>query len=143
MLNEMYKTKILIVLFYLSILFSCNKNEDEGSNAIYQSWLVLDFMSVESVAYPKDKDFNPVIKFKNDGSYSLKLDLNSCSGSFTLTGENNISISAAGCTKICCDSEFSKKFVAMLPRVSEYSIEGNKLKLNVSGWGWIEMKVVN
>jgi heat shock protein HslJ len=121
------------------MLFSCDKSENECSCDIYQRWEVTEFMSVESVAYPKKNGFNPVIEFKNNGLYSLKLDVNHCSGSFTLTGENNVSISSAGCTKICCDSEFSKKFVTMLTQVNKYSIEGNKMKLNVPGWGWIEL----
>ena len=124
----------LVVLMLIIFLFSCEKSKCEGSGNIYQSWEVTDFMSVESVAYPKDNNYKPVIEFENDGRYSLKLDKNSCSGSFTLTGKNNISISAAGCTKICCDSEFSKKLTAMLPQVKDYSIEGSKLKLNVLDW---------
>lgn len=100
------------------------------------------FMSIESVAYSKDKNYNPVIQFNTDGSYSLKLDINYCGGSFSLTGENGIAISAGGCTKICCDSKFSQKFTEMLPKVISYSIERNKMKLNVSGWGWIELEAV-
>lgn len=129
----------LVVLLLIIFLFSCDKTENEGSDNIYQSWEVTDFMSVESVAYSKDKNFSPIIEFRNDGRYSLKLDVNNCSGSFTLTRESNIDISAAGCTKICCDSKFSQKFIAMLPQVTSYSIEGKIMKLNVPGWGWIEL----
>jgi hypothetical protein len=60
-----------------------------------------------------------------------------------LTGKNNISISAEGCNKICCDSEFSKKIVAMLTQITSYSIEGNKMKLIVSGCGSIELELYN
>jgi heat shock protein HslJ len=133
----------LVVFLFIVFLFSCDKKENEGLNNIYQSWEVTDFMSLESVAYPKDNSYNPVIEFKNDGSYSLKLDKNSCSGSFTLTEENNISISAAGCTKICCDSKFSQKFLEVLPQVTDYSIDENKLKLNIVGWGWINLVLNN
>lgn len=139
----MNTTKILLIAFFLSIFFSCDKEDNEWSCDIYQNWEVMDFMSVESMAYSKDKGFNPVIEFKKDGSYFLKLDRNGCSGSFALTGENNIDISGAGCTKICCDSKFSLKFAEMLPKVISYSIERNKMKLNVSGWGWIELELNN
>lgn len=133
----------LTTFLFISILFSCDKSENEGSGELFHSWVIMDFMSVESAAYAKDKNFSPVIEFKKDGRYSLKLDVNNCSGTFNLTGESNIDISAAGCTKICCDSKFSQKFVAMLPQITDYSIEGNKLKLNVPGWGWIELKLNN
>ncbi|TNF45172.1 MAG: META domain-containing protein [Bacteroidetes bacterium] len=97
---------------------------------------------MKTLAYPKDKNFSPVFEFRNDGRYSLKLDVNNCSGSFSLTSESNIDISVAGCTKICCDSKFSQKFVAMLPQITSYSIEGKEMKLIIPGWGWIELKTV-
>lgn len=132
----------LVVFLFIIFLYSCDKDENGGVGDIYGKWEATAFISIESAGYPKNNNYNPVIEFKNDDRYSLKLDRNSCSGSFTLTGENNINISAAGCTKICCDSKFSQKFIGLLPQVNGYSIEGNKLKLNVSGWGWIEMKAV-
>ncbi|HSO85729.1 MAG TPA: hypothetical protein VLQ91_04205 [Draconibacterium sp.] len=39
----------LEVLLLVTLLFSCDKSEYEGSGNIYQSWEVTDFMSVESV----------------------------------------------------------------------------------------------
>ena len=98
-------------------------------------------MSVESVAYPKKDGYNPVIEFNNDGTYYLKLDMNSCIGIFTLTDNSGISMTAPGCTKICCDSEFSKKFVEMLPQVKSYQLENNNLKLEVPEWGWINLEL--
>lgn len=132
----------LVVFLFIIFLYSCDKDENGGAGDIYGKWEATAFISIESAGYPKNNNYNPVIEFKNDGTYSLKLDRNSCSGSFTLPGENNINISAAGCTKICCDSKFSQKFIGLLPQVNGYSIEGNKLKLNVSGWGWIELKAL-
>ena len=94
------------------------------------------------MGYSKNKNYNPVIEFNTEGSYSLKLDMNQCSGSLSLAGENGIAISAAGCTKMCCDSKFSQKFTEMLPRVKTFSIEGKILKLNIPDWGWIELIAV-
>jgi heat shock protein HslJ len=62
-------------------------------------------------------------------------------GNFSVSDNNVIQLSASGCTKMCCDSEFSKKFVQMLPQVESYQIEKNKLKLDVPGWGWINLKL--
>src|SRR5680860_199148 len=112
-MKNFLKTAV-IVFFLLAINVSCDKKHDEVVDII-NSWEVVDFMSVESVMYAKDKEFNPIIEFHENGAYSLQLDLNSCSGSFELTGEMEINITAAGCTKICCDSDFSRKFVLMLP----------------------------
>jgi len=44
---------------------------------------------------------------------------------------------------VCCDSEFSKKFVEMLPLVNSFSTEENILKLFVTEWGWIELKLIS
>lgn len=122
--------KILIFLFFV-LFISCEKEKKETTDDIYNTWEVVDFMSIESMLYSKNNNYNPVIEFKNDGSFSLKLDANNCFGSFEITGENNLKIGAAGCTKICCDSDFSNKFVEMLSQVESYSFEDNQLKLNV------------
>jgi heat shock protein HslJ len=121
------------------MIFSCDKSDPAENSSIYGKWEADDFMSVESAAYSKKDAFNPIIELKEDGSYLLKLDRNSCMGSFILKNSNNISFSASGCTEICCDSEFSNKFVLMLTQVKSYSIEKNILKLEIPGWGWIEL----
>jgi heat shock protein HslJ len=124
------------------IIFSCAKDETVNTS-IHGKWVATDFMSIESVLYSKKNGFNPEIEFKNDGSYNLKLDMNSCMGNFVLSGSNSISISASGCTKMCCDSEFSNKFVQLLPQVESYQFENNKLKLEIPGWGWINLELNN
>ena len=134
--------KIVILLLFV-ILFSCEKEKKDFASDIYATWEVVDFMSIESMSYPKDNNYNPVIEFKRDGSFTLKLDSNSCFGSFSFSGENGISIPRTGCTKMCCDSDFSIKLVEMLSRVETYSIEENKLKLNVSDWGWINLELAS
>lgn len=133
----------IITLLIIVFLFSCEKEKEKIAVDIYATWEVVDFMSIESVAYPKDNNYNPIIEFQQDGSFTLKLDRNNCLGSFTLSGVNGISIAGAGCTKICCDSDFSNKFVEMLSRVESYSFEENILKLNVSDWGWINLELAS
>lgn len=133
-----------LFIFSLLLLFSaCNDDDDDcGCNGgtIIGKWEVKEFMSIESVLYTKDTDYNPTIEFKSDGTTNIKLDVNSCFGDYGLREETTINISDAGCTKICCDSDFSKKFIEMLPQVGSYDIEADELKLNVSGWGWIELE---
>ncbi|NOR76590.1 MAG: META domain-containing protein [Draconibacterium sp.] len=123
------------------MLVSCNKDSVEVADDIYNSWEVVEFMSVESVHYSKIDNYNPIIEFRNDGDFSLKLDANNCVGSFNLFGESGIEITTPGCTKICCDSEFSNKLTIILSQVESYSIIENQLKLNISGWGWIDLKL--
>jgi len=138
----MRKTLIQIsILIILPLLFSCEKDKNEIAEDIYNTWEVVDFMSIESVLYAKNNGFNPTIEFKRDGSISVRLDANSCFGNFEIAEGDAIEIGELGCTKICCDSDFSNKFSIMLSRVESYSIEENNLKLNISDWGWINLKL--
>ena len=130
-------------LLFLIFLFSCKKNE-EGKvvpEDICHSWEIVDFMSVESVYYAKDPQKTILITFTTDNSYELKLDVNSCSGNFTINSDNEIEITGPGCTEICCDSDFSEKIVIMLPQVESYTFEGETLKLHVPAWGWINLEL--
>jgi len=97
-------------------------------------------MSIESVAYPKNENNKILLTFLKSGTYQLKLDINSCGGNFSLGKDNQINIGSTACTEACCDSEFSGKLAMMLSQVSTYGIEGNTLKLNIPGWGYIEFE---
>lgn len=126
-----------------AILFlSCNKNECNCSTDIYSKWEATDFMSFESVVYAKENGFNPILEFKTDGTLIFKLDKNSGTGTFETSGNNELEIANLGWTDMCCDSDFSEKFVEMLPQVTSYYIEDNVLKLYVSEWGWIDLKLL-
>ena len=100
-------------------------------------------MSIESMYYAKNNNYSPVIDFKTDGTYSIKLDLNYCLGTFSGADKNEITISAPGCTKICCDSPFSQRFSQILGSVKSYELTDGKLKLNFPEWGWIELLPVD
>lgn len=97
-------------------------------------------MSLESVNDAKNNDYNPTIEFKRDGTFNIIPDVNICFGDFELTGETDININNGGCTEVCCDSDFSLKFIIMLSEVNSYEIKGDILKLNVSDWGWIVLQ---
>lgn len=137
---EMCRVKITYLFVLVFVVFSCDKSETEVRKAFYGKWNVTGFISVESMAYPTKNGFYPNVEFKEDGSFKLNLDVNSCKGNFTLLENNQISISASGCTKMCCDSEFSNKLYQMLPQVGSYQIENNILKLEIPGWGWINLE---
>lgn len=132
--------KIFLTLILLSFLFSCNKEKCNCAESDFiGKWQAETFMSIESAGYPKNNEYFPLIEFKNDGTFTLSLDVNSCGGSYVLSGENFIGLSEVACTEICCDSPFSQKFAETLARVTSYSFEGQTLKLNVPEWGWIQL----
>jgi heat shock protein HslJ len=126
----------------LLLLLSCNKHQDLADNNLYHTWEAKNFMSIESVAYPKNENTPILLTFKKDGTYSLKLDINNCGGSFTSGKDNQLEFDFPACTEACCDSQFSQKLATLLPEVSTYKLDGRELKLNVPQWGYIELELV-
>lgn len=138
MLN--FSKSVGLVFVVLFSFISCNKDDKIAKN-IFNSWEIVNFVSLESGAYPKNNDYNPIIQFNKDGSYLLQLDVNNCNGNYTLSEENEITITTSTCTYVCCDSDFSEKITAMLPQVTSFNINKNKMKLDVPGWGWINLEL--
>jgi len=133
------KTSFLLIVILQFALGSCKRDGGTVGN-LYHTWEAKEFMSLESVVYPRIEGNKIQLTFDQSGSYSLKLDINYCNGRFT-SGENNqLQILSPGCSKACCDSRFSEKLTTMLPKVTSYSIEGTTLKLNVPQWGYIELE---
>lgn len=123
------------------ILVACNKDKVLVVEDICHTWEAKSFMSIESVAFPKNENTTILLTFKKDGTYSLKLDINSCGGNFT-SGENGkIEIESPTCTEACCDSKFSEKLATMLSKVTTYEIEGSALKLHIPQWGYIKCEI--
>lgn len=134
----------MLVLILLSFLSSCDKDKCDCTDSdLLGKWQAETFISLESVGYPKNNDYSPLIEFKKDGIFALNLDVNSCGGSYVLSGEDSIGFSEVACTEICCDSPFSLKFAQTLTQVTSYSFDGQVLKLNVPEWGWIKLSRVS
>ena len=131
----MAKLPVLILITLITV--SCKRENLSVGNELNGKWEAIWYASLESMGYQKNEGYNPIIFFFKDGRYELVLDVNSCSGRYSTLGKN-IQISHPGCTKICCDSDFSKKFAAMLSKVSSFTIEQNHdLYLHVDDWGFI------
>lgn len=136
------KTSFLTILI-LTLTFVCCSKDEVTNSLLFQTWEAKEFMSIESVAYPKNANTKVLLTFNRSGSYNLKLDINSCGGNFATGKSNQIEMETAACTEACCDSKFAEKVAAMLSRVTSYEISGKTLKLNVPQWGYIELQLVN
>jgi len=136
------KTSVILnTILLLLVLISCHHDQDLNTNVIYHTWEAKSFMSIESVAYPKNENSKILLTFDENGSYHLRLDINSCGGNFTSGKNNQLEIESPACTEACCDSKFSEKLATMISKVTTYSISGNTLKLNVPQWGYIELEL--
>ncbi|HET6556519.1 MAG TPA: META domain-containing protein [Prolixibacteraceae bacterium] len=138
------KATFYIVFLFSVLMFmgSCQEEVIIADDDILHTWEATTFVSVESVAYPMNEDSAVLLTFKRDGSYSLKLDVNNCMGSYETGEGDSISISTPGCTKMCCDSPFSVKLAGTLSKVTTYSIDDNTLQLHVPAWGLLEFELV-
>jgi len=136
------RNHLIICLILVLNLTSCS-HEEETNTTLFQTWVAKDFMSLESVAYPKNENTKILLTFSKSGTYSLKLDINTCSGNFTASKVEEISMESPACTKACCDSRFSEKLAIMLPKVKTYKIDGNILRLEVPEWGFIKLELAS
>ncbi len=142
----MMKNSAFILVLIIAALFfnACKDDTDCDCNgSIIGEWKTESFLSLESTGYPKDDEYSPVITFRNDGTYTLVLDVNGCSGEYVSDSDDNINISTSICTKMCCDSDFSEKLVGMLPQVNSFSINDKELSLIVPGWGFIVLSRIS
>ena len=137
------KAKFLLFSIFsvFLILNSCHKDQVSVASDICQTWEAKTFISLESVAYPKNENTAILLIFKKNGTYSLKLDINSCGGNFTSGKNGKLEIESPACTEACCDSKFSEKLATMLPKVTTYEIDGSVLKLHIPQWGYIECEI--
>jgi len=136
------KARFLILFSAFTLLISCQKDQDAAIDTMCHTWEAKTFISLESMTYPKNENKPILLTFKKDGTYSLKLDINSCGGTFKVRTGNQIEIEFPACTEACCDSPFSNKLAITLPKVASYTIEDHILELNVPQWGFIEFELV-
>ncbi len=144
-MKQISRSRILsaILLALLTVvLSSCRKIEGPGSD-LFGTWEVNDFLSIESVAYPKDPNNKITLKITEDRQYQLRLDINTCQGEILSLSDKGIIFGLPACTEACCDSPFSQKLSSMLPGVSMYDIQDDTLRLYVPEWGFIECTLVN
>ncbi len=137
------KAKFQFLSFFSAflVLIACNKDKVSVVEDICHTWEAKSFMSIESATYPKNANTPILLTLKKDETYSLKLDINSCRGTFATGNNNQLEMDFPACTEACCDSKFSQKLITMLPEVTTYEIEGNILKLNIPQWGYIECEI--
>ena len=136
----MNRTVLILSLILVFVnMESCKKDATPEDAKFYNTWEVKEFISILATDYPKDPNNKILITFNNTGTYQLKLDVNTCSGTFESNVANIIDVGFPACTEACCDSKFSNKFTDLLPSVTSYSIDGKVLLLNVPNWGTIKL----
>lgn len=88
------------------------------------------FYEKDQIILPSAKDKGVSVKFMEDGKLSYKLSVNSCFGTYSIKAET-MRVKLGGCTKMCCDSDFSNDFQSVLGTAKSYKItDGKYLQIN-------------
>ena len=111
------------------MLFSCRK---ENVDITANQWKVV------SILIPGETQLimlenSYILEFKSDGTYNLRLDVNSCIGNYRLENNEGIAIEHMACTYICCDSDLAGELARLLPQMSEYTGSNHNLVLEGKG----------
>jgi hypothetical protein len=132
-----------LLVFLLVLLNACQKEEIMPDDDLFHTWEAKSFISVESAMYKKTEENPILLTFNKDGTYRVKLDINSGVGKFEKDTSQWINLTFPACTEACCDSPFSYKLSNMLPKVTSYKITEENLYLDVPGWGYIKLELVD
>jgi hypothetical protein len=65
-------------------------------------------------------------------TYSLQLDVNSCSGSVATIGSGKIDFESGACTEACCDSDGAQCLLQVLLDAERYEVKGSTLILSTA-----------
>ena len=119
---------VLLVLIFISCdLFKTQDSEDLPLTET--RWELISFHYLfQSPILVKNSEFT--IVFSDTGTVQSKVDCNWCSGEFTLSAQNAISIQLGICTEAYCgDDSKDNDFHDAITNITRYVIDENTLKL--------------
>lgn len=124
----MYQMKNLIILTCL-LLVSCSNDDNSGSlvpdPALEGNWKLVSIME-------KDDEFIPesdyILEFTSDSTFSINLAVNKTGWFFALSNFTQIdSIRLSGGTELCCDTDFDKIILRLMPEMESMTISNDQL----------------
>lgn len=133
----MKRIRTLFLLAVFALTATCKHIDGPASN-VFQTWEVKNFVSVETVTYDKKDSSKILLSINSNNTFTVKLDVNACTGSLAVLNELNIIFNSPLCTEACCDSPFAERFAELLPYITMYKIDDNMLRLSIPQWGFIE-----
>ncbi|MFK7969558.1 MAG: META domain-containing protein [Bacteroidia bacterium] len=119
--------KILFTICcFLLVLVSCkstSKSTENNDKAEPSASLT------DSKGWAWDNNKAYVIKFDEEGQFSLKLDVNNCFGRYKVDGSALSFPDGVACTEACCDGPKAMTLTQSLFKVTSHTISGNTLVL--------------
>jgi len=125
-------TKLILCLEVLLVLFtSCNKEIiDSEKDMAIDEWKVKKIRKEGGSYLYATEDY--IFKFNTNNTFNLNLDVNGCIGQYII-GKGSIEIAFPSCTEICCDSYYANELIHLLPEMTRYSLENNRLVFEGQG----------
>lgn len=113
------------------ICTSCAK-KDIYIDLTSSNWEVVKIKKQGESSYTKAEE-SYILKFTNEQTYNVNLDVNDCGGEYEISSYGNINLGLMGCTEVCCDSEFALSFSELLPKMTSYYAKGDELVFEGEG----------
>jgi heat shock protein HslJ len=123
--NTFINTAMLYLIFLT--LLSCKK-ENINIDITSDKWEVISGKESGQTFSDKPKEIY-ILHFSSDSTYRVKLDVNDCFGKYVIPEKGKIDFENAGCTEVCCDSEFAENLLKMLIKINGYFVKGDVLTL--------------
>lgn len=127
----------VLLLFGVLLPVACEPSGEGVSELKQKEWEVVSILQPGSSS-PEHAGNTYVLNFTDDTTYTLSLDVNNCSGTYRVKSGSRIEFSRAVCTEVCCDSEFARSLVSLLPGMTDYRFDKGYLILK--GEGSIKLK---
>lgn len=110
---------------------SCQK-EDVDIDITLNDWQIIE-VEWDDQSTSEGTDSLYIIQFQSDAKVYLRLDVNTCFGSYVIPRKGDIEIGLGGCTEICCDSEYAAALPLLLSKMEQYYGKGDRLYLEGDG----------
>lgn len=134
--------QFVLTVFFIPIIIRCSK---EKKIIINNDWQVesIKIHSDSALRFPVNTYILSFEKRKysiKKSTYSIKLDVNYCSGKVCFQNNNKIKFERAACTFACCDSDFAEKIILMLDDINKYKLSNETLILTGENGKIINLK---
>jgi heat shock protein HslJ len=122
--------KLLGLLFAASILAaSCGDDVLTGPSAVTGGVWKLQSLETPVLFVPVSRPENYTVEFRESGALAVKADCNSCSGTYTISGES-LTIGPLACTRAFCgEASLDTAFLAVLTNANSFGVTGSELKI--------------
>ncbi|MEN8249562.1 MAG: META domain-containing protein [Bacteroidota bacterium] len=122
----------LILIFGMTLLGMSCQEEIVDVDLTLNTWKVEKIKRRGSGSFEKTEN-TYFLKFRNDSTLTIGLEVNTCIGHYSIPQAGNIEIASIGCTKACCDSEYAEALIQLFQNVTDYYLKGEELYMEGDG----------